>query len=266
MFISFRLNNAFGSWSTGVAQIGILENTSSRLLSQMYAVLLSNNNYKDYQQRLDFCWKFKKTVILYIANVFQNCSGDNGRRDGLREYYLTKEQLTEKNRINSLIIKTKDTNTNIVETCMHPHFYTRTVNYTLRELVGQAAVDYDLHPSVAGSLSGKINNLSQINNTLYGMSNVPVVYTYNRFINFIIFAYIVLYMLTIIPESNYFAGIWVFIWSCIVFLANSIADEIESPFGIDNNDMELEIMLCNIKDEYSTMFNYISEKYKNQSI
>jgi len=259
MFISFRLNSAFGSWSTGVSQISALENTSSKLLNNMYSALLTDSYQEDRQQRLDFIWDFKNLITLYIANVFQNCSGDNGRRDNLRENYLTTQQLLDKDNTNNLIKSSKDKDNGIVETCMAPRFYTRTLDLELRKMIGVAATTFKLHPSVAGGLGGKVDALSTINNTLYGMSNVPVVFIYNQFINFIIVAYLSLYTLTTIPDAGYWSGFWVFIWSFIVFLANSIADEIDNPWNNDSNDIELEIILVNIKDEYLAMYEYVSK-------
>jgi putative membrane protein len=259
MLISFRLNSAFGSWSTGVAQISSLENTASQLLNSLYAALLNDGFQEDKQDRLDFIWTFKNHTILYIANVFQNCSGDNGRKDNIRENYLSMAQLNERNNINSQVKHSKDMDEEILETCMVPRFYTRTLDLELRKLICSATNTFNLHPSVAGGLAGKIDKLSSINNTLYGMSNVPVVFIYNQFINFIIVTYLTLYTLMTIPASGYWSAFWVFIWSFIVFLANSIADEIDSPFGTDNNDIELEVILINIKDEYRVMYEYVTK-------
>lgn len=260
MFISFRLNSAFGSWSTGVSRISDLENTACNLLNHMYSAIITDKNQEDRQQRLDYMWSFKNEVILYIANVFQNCSGDNGRHDALRDYYLTSQEYADKEAINSLVKHSKDKDCEILETNMMPRFYTRTLDLELRKMIGVAAETFNLHPSVAGGLGGKVDTLSNINNQLYGMSNVPVVFIYNQFINFVIVVYLVLYTLTTIPDSGYWCGFWVFVWSFVVFLANSIADEIDAPFGTDNNDIELEIILVNIKDEYRAMFEYVSKK------
>ena len=260
MFISFRLNSAFGSWSVGISQIGNLENTASKLMNNIYSALITDAQQEDRQQRLDFIWTFKNIVILYIANIFQNCSGDNGRHDNLRENYLTNNELQNKNIINSLVKKSKDSDKEILETSMNSRFYTRTLDLELRKMIGVAAGLFNLHPSVVSCLGGKIDALSQINNILYGMSNIPVVFIYNQFINFVIITYLILYTLTTIPDSGYYSAFWVCIWSFIVFLANSIADEIDSPFGSDNNDIELEILLCNIKDEYRAMYEYVSKQ------
>lgn len=257
MFISFRLNSAFGSWSTGVAQIAALENTAHKLMNHMYAALITDGVQEDRQNRLDFIWQFKQVLILYIANVFHNCSGDNGREDNLRSPYLSRQQLETKNQVNGLVKRSKDMDYNIVETCMASRFYIRTIDLDLRQMVGVAATTFNLHPSVAGGLGGKVDALSDINNTLYGMSNVPVVFIYNQFINFVIVVYLILYTLMTIPDSGYWAAFWVLIWSFVVFLANSIADEIDAPFGTDNNDIELEIILSNIRDEYNAMYDYV---------
>lgn len=258
LFISFRLNSSFGSWSTGVSKISDLENTSTKLMNTMYASLITDAFQEDRQQRLDFIWEFKQNIILYIANIFQNCRGDNGRHDNLRENYLTDQQVLTKNSINSLVKKSKDIDMEIVETCMHTRFYTRTLELELKKLIGIAGRKFQLHPSVSGGMNAKIDMLAEINNTLYGMSNIPVVFIYNQFINFVIIIYLVLYSLMTIPSSGYWSGFWVFIWSFVVFLANSISNEIDSPFGTDNNDIELEIILLNIKDEYRAMFEYVS--------
>lgn len=258
LFISFRLNNSFNSWNTGICKISDLENTSTELMNSLYATLITDNNQEDLQQRLDYIWEFKQLIILYIGNIFQNCRGDNGRHDNIRENYLTSQQLIDKNNINKFVKKSKDIDNEILETNMHPRFYTRTLDLELRKMINNSAILFQLHPNTIGSFNSKIDKISEITNTLYGMSNIPVVFVYNQFINFVITVYLILYTLMTIPDAGYWSCVWVFIWSFIVFLANSISDEIESPFGTDNNDIELEIILLNIKDEYRAMFEYIS--------
>jgi predicted membrane chloride channel (bestrophin family) len=261
MFISFRLNGAFTNWANGVGRISALENTSGQLMNCMYASLLTDAPQEDRQQRLDFLWSFKNTLILYIANVFESCSGDNGRNDNLRITYLSPVQIETKDSINALVKKSRDTDLSVLESCMPPTMYIRTLELELRNMIGTAAGNFALNPLVAGGLGGKVDTLSQLNNAIYGMANVPVVFIYNQFINFVILTYLSLYTLITIPDAGYWTSFWVFIWGFIVFLANSIADEIGRPFGNDNNDIELEIILSNIKDEYMAMYNYVSQRH-----
>jgi len=256
MFISFRLNSSFTSWSTGVQKISELENTSSKLLSSIYAETLSNQCI-DNGERLRLVLEFKNDLILYIASVFKLCSGDNGRMDDQREYYLNSSQLNTKKQLDTYVKRSRAINTDIVESCMESRFYNRIIELNLRQSIGNISNYCNLHPSVVGGFGGKIDTLSNITNTLYGMSNVPVVFIYNQFINFVIVNYLVLYTLTTIPDAGYWSSFWVFIWSFIVFLANSIAGEIDSPFGTDNNDIELEIILSNIKDEYNGLYDFV---------
>ena len=84
MFIAFRLNSAFAIWSSGIGLIGNLENMSSRLMNNLYSSLLTDNYQNDRQERLDHVFNFKNTLLLYIANIFSMCSGDNGRDDKFR--------------------------------------------------------------------------------------------------------------------------------------------------------------------------------------
>ena len=257
MFIAFRLNTAFIIWNTSISLIIELENEANNLMNKLYSSIDFND--EDRQYKLNDLYKFKNTLILYIANIFSLCNGSNGRSDKYRTPFLTKSEEIIKNEINATIILMKEIDNNIVECTIPTKFYIRTIDYELRKQINLISKKYNLYLTIIAEFYNQIDILSKITNNLYKISYIPDVFIFNQFINFIIIVYIILYTCTTIPESGYWAGFWVAIFSFVLFLSNSVCSEINTPFGTDLNDIELEIILINIKNEYEAMYNYLTQ-------
>ncbi|OWY92236.1 hypothetical protein PHMEG_00038838, partial [Phytophthora megakarya] len=74
-----------------------------------------------------------------------------------------------------------------------------------------------------------------------------------QYLQFLLAAYMMLYMFVIVPNSGLYTPIWVFLWGLFLFMADEIALEIECPFGLDANDIDLEERLLQIEEELTVL-------------
>ena len=105
------------------------------------------------------------------------------------------------------------------------------------------------------SLNGLINDISNNANDIINMANIPVVLIYNQFINMSIISYMILYILNISITSGYYAGIWVFLWSVVIFVANHVCNQIDTPFGQEENDIDLKALLYQLRFDIKVAIN-----------
>jgi putative membrane protein len=108
------------------------------------------------------------------------------------------------------------------------------------------------------SMHSLFSSIVSTSDSLYGIANVPVVHIYNQFINVCIISYLIIFTISMSIISGWYTGIWVFTWSTIIFLSNEVANQIDTPFGDDENDIELEIILNNTKHQFNVLLNDLS--------
>ncbi|RLN79172.1 hypothetical protein BBJ28_00008955, partial [Nothophytophthora sp. Chile5] len=54
-------------------------------------------------------------------------------------------------------------------------------------------------------------------------------------------------------NSGLYTPLWVFLWGTFLFMADEVAMEIECPFGLDANDIDLEARLLHIEEELTVL-------------
>lgn len=123
----------------------------------------------------------------------------------------------------------------------------------LKRLVQVASQCGHLTPGNASTLQSKISQLPNLYTTVFHIANVPIPFNYMQYLQFLLAAYMLLYMVVIVPSSGLYTPAWVFVWGTFLFMADEIAMEIECPFGLDANDIDLEERLLQIEEELTVL-------------
>lgn len=258
MAISFKLNNAFSSWANGFASIGRLINLSKQFLTKIYSI--TNQNNYDHQQRRQLLLEINNNVLNYISHIFYMCGGGNGREDldGLRSTFLPESDIKEIKSFNNKTLITRNFNHVLIKDILEMNLPNDTIftmlEFRLRSniklLKNEKLIDllYEIE------LNKMIDELATLCHKLYGIANIPVVHIYNQFINLSITTGIILFIFTLVPLTNYWIGVFVFLYSSLLILCNEVSNIIDTPFGNDRDDIELEIILNNIKCEFSIIY------------
>jgi predicted membrane chloride channel (bestrophin family) len=245
--ISFRLNNAYNSWSKGFTAVATLINLSKRFF------LIASLGLED----LRIYNNIHTDIINYIAYTFYLCRGSNGRTDydGLRSSLLSESLEHTLNDINVKYARFGNTESkNILEMSLPDNMILTYIERDIRRHIGKLS----LNEIDKNSMHALFSSIVSTSDSLYGIANVPVVHIYNQFINVCIISYLIIFTISMAIISSWYTGIWVFIWSSIIFLANEVSNQIDTPFGDDENDIELEIILNNTKHQFNVLLNDLS--------
>lgn len=236
--LSFRLNSAFNSWSNGYANVCKLVNSGKRLI----CIITTTRNE-------EFVERIKALISSYISHVFYLCNNSNGRSDidGLRQGFISQQEFYILDQYNAML--SYDKNADILESNLSSNIILSAIEKDMRFLVAHYENCKLLNEIQAENLNALLTSICTLGETIYNMANVPIVLVYNQFINLTISFYLIVYILNIVISSQYYSGIWVFIWSCIVFMANNVCNQIDTPFGDEENDIELEIILVRFKKD-----------------
>lgn len=285
--VSFRMNSAFQQWRSGVLAVGSLAETARAIVASGCAYVSttttasppvavtteppveSEDNKQQPQRResrsmpiprdiLEKCTFFtelRRLVFLYIAIVFHDFRGRDGI-DSMRDSgILTESEFDEMYACGTEISKevtNKESYQAVVQKT--PHKLRATiVELWMKRLVEVAAQRGHLSPVNANNVQLKIAQLPTLYTAVFNIANVPIPFNYFQYLHFLIIAYMMLYTVVIVPRSGYYTPLWVFGWGMFLFTADQVAMEIECPFGLDANDIDLEARLLQIEEELTVL-------------
>lgn len=239
--LSFRLNSAFNSWSNGYNHVCKLVNSSKRFIG----IIKSKDNDQ-------FLNNVMTSIVSYVSYVFYFCAGNNGRHDidGFREVFLSHNQLARMELLgNNGLYHDKTVYGDILENSLKSTVILSLIEKDIRNSITSFRLNEGINYLEAENLNILLNEICIIGDTLFNMANIPIVLVYNQFINVTILFYLIVYGMNMAISSHYYSGIWVFIWSSVVFMANNVCNQIDTPFGDEENDIELEVILLRLKDD-----------------
>ncbi|KAE8895408.1 hypothetical protein PF005_g7109 [Phytophthora fragariae] len=293
LIISFRLNSAFNQWRAGMVAMGALSEAARDIVGSGCAYVSttikeeleectneakkdednatqaqeehkSNGDEchdkprpisRDILEKCTFFTELRRLVFLYIAIVFHDCRGRDGI-DKLKDsgvlteaeydelYASGSEYKKEVNEVESYWDLSRRT----------PHKLRAAITELwLKRLVQVASQCGHLAPGNASTLQSKISQLPNLYTTVFHIANVPIPFNYMQYLQFLLAAYMLLYMIVIVPSSGLYTPAWVFVWGTFLFMADEIALEIECPFGLDANDIDLEERLLQIEEELTVL-------------
>ncbi|KAI9999069.1 hypothetical protein PInf_003748 [Phytophthora infestans] len=281
LVVSFRLNSAFNQWRSGMVAMGALSEAARDIVGSGCAYVSTTikeevNEYandeakaqnsdqidetkprpisRDILEKCAFFTELRRLVFLYIAIVFHDCRGRDDV-DKLKDLgVLTNAEYDELFASGSENKKGEEIESYCDLVRRTPHKLRATITELwLKRLVQVAAQCGHLTPGNASTLQGKISQLPNLYTTVFHIANVPIPFNYMQYLQFLLAAYMLLYMFVIVPNSGLYTPIWVFLWGTFLFMADEIAMEIECPFGLDANDIDLEERLLQIEEELTVL-------------
>ncbi|KAG7400980.1 hypothetical protein PHYBOEH_003570 [Phytophthora boehmeriae] len=279
LIVSFRMNSAFSQWRAGVVAVGSLSEAARDIVgsgcayvSTTIAKELSESLNpespkceagsgdsaaipKDVLEKCTFFTELRRLVFLYIAIVFHAFRGVDGI-DKLKEAgVLTNAEYDEMYACGTehqMQVEDRESYRAVARRTPHKLRATLTELW-LKRLVQVATMRGHLTPPNAINLQMKIARLPNLYTTVFNIANVPIPFNYMQYLQFLLTGYMLLYTFVIVPRSGLYTPLWVFMWGTFLFMADEVAMEIECPFGLDANDIDLESRLLQIEEELTVL-------------
>lgn len=215
LVLVFRINSAYDRWWEGRKLWGSLLNNSRNLAIKLNALMPQNNTNE------------RKEISALIANYA----------------YVLKEHLrnnTSPNIIYDCVTLNKDKYADVLH---KPNYIAKQITeYTINicQKTQKTSTDYLL-------ISENIDDMTEICGACERIKNTPIPYSYSIFIKKIVFIYII----TMPIAFGLTAGFWSIPIVMIMFYAFAslelISEEIEDPFGTDENDLPTDEIAEKIK-------------------
>lgn len=220
LVLVFRTNSAYDRWWEGRKLWGQLVNTSRTLAMSWHA------RVEDEQSR-------RRVRVLLAAFPYS-----------LKEHLRNSRDLGPESRDVQEIIGAES---------IHAHLPNALVSalteevYTARQ---RGLIDgYD-----AILFQPMLTMLSDINGACERIKNTPIPYSYNIFIKKVIFIFSLTFPFAVVASFSYWSvPITVFVFYALASL-EMIAEEVEDPFGTDENDLPTEVLSDRIRANVHTLF------------
>jgi putative membrane protein len=217
LLLVFRTNTAYDRWWEGRKLIGALVNTSRNLALKINA-LIDKNDLINRE--------------FYSSMITNYC-------------YSMKEHLRDNRNIEELE-SIKDFNTQSFDQINH------LPNHIAKEIFQKNKSLYDLK-IISGNILLTIDDQTKLFTDIIGgcerIKKTPIPYSYNIFIKKFIFIYTITLPLGLANSFNYWT---IPICGFILYVLSSLellAEEIEDPFGSDQNDLPLDNICATIKED-----------------
>jgi len=98
------------------------------------------------------------------------------------------------------------------------------------------------------SIDDNLKNFSNITGACERIKNTPIPYSYSSFLKKFIFVFVVTLPLSFVPSFGYYSAlVSIFVFYVLVSM-EILAEEIEDPFGKDENDLPTDDLCQKIKD------------------
>ena len=215
MLLVFRTNSAYDRWWEGRKLWGALVNNSRNLSMKLQAVL---GHDKEQERR------FFATMIPNYAFTLKN---------HLRNVVHT-EELHENDMFNRFEIRDGQHNPNHIAKKMY-------------ERIRKLQMDGTISKEELIYLNQELMSFTDICGACERIKNTPIPLSYSIFIKKFIFFYVMSLPLTLVFSLGYWCiPVVVFIFYVLASL-ELIAEEIEEPFGKDDNDLPMETLSKNIR-------------------
>lgn len=219
LLLVFRTNTAYDRWWEGRKLWGSLTNSSRNLASKMNGILPFND-----ADNRNF---YRKSIPLFAMALSQHLLLENTRteldQDFLAEFKIPADFQHKPNYLASLIHK-------------------RTFKLHQEKVISDSELL---------SVNSELSNFLEIGGACERIKNTPIPYSYSSFLRkFILFYIITLPWVFSSSLGNYVIPFSIFIFYVLGSL-ELIAEEIEDPFGGDENDVPIEKISQNIKQNVS---------------
>ncbi len=211
LLLVFRTNTAYDRWWEGRKKWGELVN-NTRNLSVKLSTLCSNQEDKDF---------FSRMIPNYAYAMKEHL------REGvkLEELTLTPEELQ--------ILEKADHIPNIISKWIYQRIHDLKVS---KQITEEEVIVLDINLKSFADIIGACERIR----------NTPIPYSYSIFLKKFIFIYVTTIPIALIGDFGYYSSlIAVFIFYVLVSM-EILAEEIEDPFGLDDNDLPTDDLCAKI--------------------
>ena len=224
MLLVFRTNTAYDRWWEGRKLWGALVNNSRNLAIKLHRYLPS-----DAKEDQDF---FKNIIPLFASELHQHLQTE-----------VTRLELDAKPHPE---IPNFDTSKHVPNQIVSAMQQRLNALYKNGRLTGDQVI----------IINAEVQGFLDICGACERIKNTPIPYSYSAFIKKFIFTYIITLPLGLVFSLGYITiPVVAFIFYILASL-ELIAEEIEDPFGIDENDLPMGKMAANIKRNVTEIFEY----------
>lgn len=212
LLLVFRTNTAYDRWWEGRKKWGELVNNSRNL-----AVKIESLNVTAKSKTF-----FKKYIPDYA--------------------FVLKEHLRKG--VNADSLEMDETEFNLLKSASHPPSFIATKMYSEMKVLKN---DNVISEEEYLALDKNLNALTDITGACERIRNTPIPYSYSLFLKKFVFIYVTTLPLAFVPTFGYGTVlIAVFIFYVLVSI-EILAEEIEDPFGTDDNDLPTDDLCGKIK-------------------
>lgn len=225
--ITFKLSNAYNSWVNAYRCVDEFIGSMKQFLAILIAKRIARG---DVIVARDLMMRYLSFVffISYTANdgkdltcKFIDMDDESLYNQFTERAFVTEDARMLENNLPNGIVGTK-------------------LDMELRRFVYGLGDRYEYVTSHDGNLlTSVINDLSRSAGSIYNMALIPIINLYNKFINVSILMNLTIFSVYLVIISGYYATIYVFAWSFTLFVVNEICNKISTPFGDDEDDLEL---------------------------
>lgn len=221
MLLVFRTNSAYDRWWEGRKIWGSVVN-NSRNLSLKLSVLITNESDRR---------EFKNLIVNYIYSA----------KNHLRDQYVQEEFVPTENISLSTFADAKH----------KPNLIAKSLYAKINSLHQNKTIGAEHLLILNNELSSFTDNIGACER----IKNTPIPYSYNIFLKKMIFLYIMSLPFFFASEFGYTTMIITIIVLYVFASIELIAEEIEDPFGQDDNDLPLDDICGRIKNNLNDILN-----------
>ena len=212
LLLVFRTNTAYDRWWEGRKKWGEMVNNTRNLATKI-AVMIDDKPTRDY---------FARMIGNYAYAVKEHL------REGVKFEEL---DLTDEERIT---LENASHIPNIIDKWLYSKLYNLKQDGTISE---QDFIVIDINLKALADILGACERIR----------NTPIPYSYSIFLKKFIFIYVTTIPLALVGDFGYYSSIIaVFIFYVLVSM-EILAEEIEDPFGLDDNDLPTDDLSAKIK-------------------
>ncbi len=212
LLLVFRTNTAYDRWWEGRKKWGEMVNNTRNLATKI-AVMIDDKPTRDY---------FARMIANYAYAVKEHL------RDGVKFEELN---LTDEERIT---LENASHKPNIIDKWLYSKLY---VLKQEGKISDQDFIVLDINLKVLADIVGACERIR----------NTPIPYSYSIFLKKFIFIYVSTIPLALVGDFGYYSSIIVVFIFYVLVSMEILAEEIEDPFGLDDNDLPTDDLSAKIK-------------------
>jgi len=220
----FRTNSAYERWWEGRKLWGSLVNSSRNLAMKLDGLLLD----------------IQHNDRTFFATMIGNFP------------FILRDHLRSNNALTDLDVH-DDFNLNSIHSYQHhPNAVAKQIIQRVYSLQKQGALTAEQVLFV----NQELTNMAEVCGACERIKNTPIPYSYSAFLKKFIFFFVMSLPLTLVFSLGYYCvPVVAFIFYVLTSL-ELIAEEIEDPFGIDENDLPLDVISAGIRKTVHEIFGH----------